>query len=111
MASPAAPLDGDGPRPPEADAASIRRCLSPRLLMDFDAEWSLVLDQAKESKSLKAVHGLLRKWQAIAYGELQDPGSHYRMLGKAERILQTGDHLGEVPARELHALIGERLGR
>jgi hypothetical protein len=52
MASPSASSLPADPAPPPADPIAIRACLSPRLVAKFDADWDVVLDQAKVSKDL-----------------------------------------------------------
>jgi Family of unknown function (DUF6247) len=61
MASPSASSLPADPAPPPADPIAIRACLSPRLVAKFDADWDVVLDQAKVSKDLAGVHSLLHK--------------------------------------------------
>ncbi|MFD8498010.1 DUF6247 family protein [Amycolatopsis sp. NPDC059657] len=109
MASPAAPMASGVPVPPAADPGEIRACLSPRLLAMFDREWDVTLDQAKASKDLAGVHRLLQKWRGIAYTEMRDPGAYFRLLAKAERILQTGENPNARPVADLQAAIQERL--
>lgn len=110
MASPAAPLPGGSPVPPPADPVAIRACLTADIVAEFDAEWEIVLERAKQAKDLAPVHALLGKWRHIAYGELTDPGSYYRLLTKAEHILATGETPpGSVSGEEMKALIRQRL--
>ncbi len=111
MASPSAPLPTANPVPPEADPVAIRACLSPRLVAEFDAEWDIVLEQAKTSKDLAGVHKLLQKWRHLAYGELCDPGSYFRLLAKAEQIMRSGENPTAGSFEDMQALIRERLGR
>jgi hypothetical protein len=109
MASPAEPIRSEGePVAPAADPVSIRACLTPMLVAEFDREWDLVLDQAKVSKDLAGVRTLLAKWRHIAYGELRDPGSYYRMLAKAEQIQRLGVNHTAGSLDGLKALIRER---
>ncbi len=96
---------------PEADPAAIRACLSPRLVAEFDAEWEKVLERAKASKDLAGMHKLLQKWRHLAYAELREPGSYFRMLAKAEQILRTGENPTAGSFEDMQALIRERLGR
>lgn len=111
MSTHAAPVPGGEPRPPAADPAAIRACLSPRLLAEFDAEWERVLEQAKVSKDLGGVHSLLHKWRHLAYAEMRDPGSYFRLLAKAEQIIRTGENPTAGSYEDMQALIRERLGR
>lgn len=113
MASPAAALPPDRePVPPPPDPVAIRACLTPDVAAEFDAEWDIVLDQAKQSKDLAPVHALLAKWRHFAYAELKDPGSYFRVLATAARTLATGEApAGSVSGDEVKALIRKRLGR
>lgn len=67
---------------PDADPVAIRAYLSSRLVAEFDSEWESVLERAKVSKDLAGVHKLLQKWRHLAYAELRDPGSYFRLLAK-----------------------------
>jgi hypothetical protein len=110
VASPAAVSpEGSEPVAPSADPVAIRACLTPSLVADFDHEWEIVLDRAKQTKDLAEVHDLLVKWRHIAYAEMKDPGSHFRLLAKAELIERTGQHPDAVPIEEVRALIRRRL--
>jgi hypothetical protein len=109
MASPAAPLPD--PAPPSPDPQAIRACLTSALAAEFDSEWEIVLERAKQSKDLAGVHDLLDKWRHTAYLEMRDPGSYYRMLGKAEQIMRTGRNPDAVPFEDMQALIRQRLIR
>ncbi len=109
MAPPAASQREPVAPPPEPIA--IRSCLTPDLVAEFDAEWEAVLDAAKHSKELAGVQSLLSKWRHIAFAELKDPGSHQRLLAKAEQIIRTGANPDAVPVEHLRVLIAERLGR
>jgi hypothetical protein len=42
---------------------------------------------------------------------MRDPGSYYRMLGKAEQIMRTGRNPDAVPFEDMQALIRQRLIR
>lgn len=77
----------------------------------FDAEWEFVLEGVKQSKDLGGIRPLLAKWRHVAYGELTAPGTYARVQSKAEEILRSGVNPGAVPVEDMHALIGERLGR
>jgi hypothetical protein len=37
---------------PPADPQAIRACLTPSLVAQFDSEWELVLDEAKQAKDM-----------------------------------------------------------
>jgi len=54
--------------------------LTSALAAEFDSEWDIVLERAKQSKDLAGVHDLLNKWRHTAYMEMRDPGSHHQML-------------------------------
>ena len=96
--------------PPAADPQAIRACLTPTLVAEFDREWEIVLERAKQEKDITAIHSLLNKWRHLAYAELQDPGSYFRMLAKAEQIERTGQNPSAVPIEDMRALIERRLG-
>lgn len=112
MASPAAHEPSCTPSPPAADPKAIRACLSPSLVAEFDREWEIVLERAKQDKTLEPVHGMLAKWRHLAHAEQREPGSYYRLLAQAEHGLRTGRAPeGSVSGEEIKALIGHRLGR
>ncbi len=101
----------DGPTAPPAEPQAIRACLSSSLKAEFDREWESALDEAKHTKTLALVHDVLNKWRHTAFMEMRDPGSYYRMLGKAEQIMRTGTNPDAVPFEDMMALIEQRLGR
>ena len=113
VASPAPqPADPDPVvvRAPTADPAAIRACLTPDVAAVFDAEWEHVLEEAKQSKDLASILDLLRSWRLLAYDELVEPGSYFRVLAKAARIQATGQPApGSVSGAEIRALITARL--
>ena len=94
MATPAVPPGEPGlvgpVRPPAADPAEIRACLSAEVAGVFDAEWETVLDAAKRSKELAGIHDLLAKWRAFAAEELREPGAYFRTLAAAAEVERTG---------------------
>ena len=97
---------------PPPDPLTIRACLTPHVAAEFDAEWDIVLDKAKQSKDLAPIHALLHKWRHFAYSEMKDPGCYFRLLATAERTLATGEAPpGSVSGDEVKDLIGRRLGR
>lgn len=100
-----------GQAAPDADPVAIRRCLSPHLVAEFDHEWELVLDLAKQTKDLDAVQDFLVKWRHLAYAEMREPGSYFRLLGLAEQIMCTGKNPTARSADEMQKLIRERLAR
>ncbi|MBP2329347.1 hypothetical protein JOF56_009732 [Kibdelosporangium banguiense] len=99
------------PAPAPSDPQSIRQQLPPVLVATFDAEWALVLDQAKASKELAGLYNLLNKWRHIAHMEQRDPGSYSRLLDKAEEILRTGRNENAGSIDELRASIAARIGK
>lgn len=101
---PAPPVPGTDPR-------SIRAGLPTELVGEFDAEWALVMDRAKVSMELAGVQELLRKWRHIAGAEHRSPGTHARVLAKAEEIGRTGRNSTAGSYEEMRALITERLSR
>lgn len=97
------------PVPPPADPQAIRACLTPRVIAEFDAEWDIVLERAKQTKDLAPIRSLLDKWRLFAYAEMKDPGSYFRMLATADRTLSTGQPPdGSVSGEAIKALIRER---
>ncbi len=111
MASPAAPLPNGAPVPPATEPVAIRACLTPDVAAEFDREWEIVLERAKQTKDLAGVHDLLNKWRHLAYAELKERGSYYRLLATAAHTLATGTAPpGSVPGEDMKALIRQRLG-
>ncbi|MEC3915958.1 DUF6247 family protein [Nocardia sp. CDC160] len=107
MASPAPlPLP---PQVPAADPEALRAALPSALREEFDAEWVLVLDRAKQSHSLREIHDLLNKWQHTAAMELREPGSYGRVLEKAAQIEAAGGRTTGVSIEDMRALIQQRL--
>ncbi|MBF6239935.1 DUF6247 family protein [Nocardia otitidiscaviarum] len=107
MASPA-PL----PRPsqvPAAEPEALRSVLSAALREEFDAEWEVALERAKQSHSLAGIRSLLNKWQHTAVMEQRDPGSYRRMLDKAADIEAAGGRASAISVDDLRALIARRL--
>ena len=111
MGAATAPVPAPAPGPLPSDPQAIRACLPPALAAEFDSEWEIVLERAKQSKDLAEVHDLLNKWRHTAYMETRDPGSYYRILAKAEQIMRTGHNPDAVSIEDMQALIGQRLGR
>jgi uncharacterized protein DUF6247 len=111
MASPAAPLPDGALVPPTTEPGAIRACLTPDVAAEFDREWEIVLERAKQTKDLAGVHDLLNKWRHLAYAELKEPGSYYRLLATAAHTLATGKAPpGSVSGEDMKALIRQRLG-
>lgn len=90
------------PSAPGTDPRSIRESLPAELVGEFDAEWALVMDRAKAAMELAGVQDLLRKWRHIAGAEHRSPGTHARVLAKAEEIVE------EPP--EVHVLLVQWIG-
>jgi hypothetical protein len=107
MATPAS-TPAPEPSAPPADAAAIRARLPPDIAAEFDAEWEYVLDEAKQSKDLTAVHDLLHKWRFFAFEESRSPGWYAALQAKAERILLTGVNPGAVPYDNMQELLTRR---
>jgi len=106
-----ATLPDPAPVPPPSDPQAIRACVTPTLVAEFDCEWKIVLDRVKQSKDLADLHELLNKWRHPLSMEMREPGSYYRMLGKAEQIMlevrRRPGRSGGVPvARAVVRLIG-----
>jgi 3,4-dihydroxy-2-butanone 4-phosphate synthase len=97
--------------PPAADPRAIRACLTPTLVSEFDREWEIVLERAKQEKDITAIHALLNKWRHLAFTELQEPGSYFRLLAKAEQIERAGHNPSAARIEDMRALIERRLGR
>ncbi|QLY33378.1 hypothetical protein H0264_15110 [Nocardia huaxiensis] len=108
MASPAS-LPSSPQDVPAADPAAIRAALTPALLAEFDQEWAIVLDRAKESHELTGVFDLLNKWQHIVVMERRSPGTYFGLLAKAEQILQAGGSRESVSIEDHRAAIQQRL--
>lgn len=95
-----------------ADPQAIRACLTPGVAAEFDAEWDIVLERAKQAKDLAPVHELLNKWRHFACAELKDPGSYFRLLAAAAHTMATGEApAGSVSGEEIKARIRERVAR
>jgi hypothetical protein len=111
MVSPVA-LPNPVPVPPPPEPQAIRACLTPDVAAEFDREWEIVLERAKQTKDLAPIHDLLHKWRHFAYSELKEPGTYFRMLATAARALATGKAPADsVSAQDIRALINRRLGR
>jgi hypothetical protein len=112
MASPAAAAPHGRPVPPPPEPKAIRACLTPNVAAEFDREWDIVLDRVRRSQDLEPVQDLLAKWRHLAYAELTEPGSYFRVLARAERTLATGQAPpNSVSGEDIDALIHKRLGR
>jgi hypothetical protein len=112
MAAPVGPVPDGDPSPPPADPVAIRACLTPAVAAEFDAEWNVVLEEAKVSHSLAGIHQLLSRWRITAHAELRDPGTYFRVLAAAARAQASGQApAGSVSGEEITELINRRLGR
>lgn len=81
------------------------------MAVEFDREWEIVLECAKQTKDLAGVHDLLNKWRHLAYAELTESGCYFRLLATAAHTLATGTApLGSVSGEDMKALIRQRLG-
>ncbi len=109
--SAAAPVPDPAPGPPPSDPQAIRAALPPGLAAEFDREWELVLERAKQSMDLSGVPELVGKWRHTVYQERREPGSYERMLARAEQILRTGHNPDAGSFEDMQALIRARLGR
>ncbi|MFB8003583.1 DUF6247 family protein [Nocardia sp. NPDC056000] len=94
---------------PPADPGAIRAALTPTLVAEFDREWNLVLEQAKQTHALTEVFDLLNKWQHIVVMEWRSPGSYFGVLAKAEQIQRAGGRAETVTIEEHRAAIQRRL--
>ncbi|MFC8529897.1 DUF6247 family protein [Nocardia sp. NPDC057227] len=102
------PAPTGAPRVPDADPQVLRAALGPQHRRDFDAEWDRVLEDAKRSHSLEAIHALLRKWQHTAAMELREPGAAQRLAAKAAEIRAAGGNPAGRSVEEMRALIAAR---
>jgi hypothetical protein len=98
-------------QPVPSDPSSIRAALTTTLRGEFDREWELVLDEVKESKEIGPILDMVNKWRHIAAGEIEEPGRYYRVLAKAEQIMQAGGNPAGRPADDVMQLIEKRIGR
>jgi hypothetical protein len=96
------------PVPPPADPQAIRACLTSTLVSEFDREWELVLERAKQDKDIAPIRSLLTQWRHLAYIEMRDPGSYYRLLTKAEQITRTGHNPDAASIEDMRALVERR---
>lgn len=94
---------------PAAEPQALRAALTPELRAEFDREWDLVLEQAKESHTLEDIHALLNKWQHTAVMEIREPGSYQRLLDKAARIQADGGRTTDVSIDDVRVLLAHRL--
>lgn len=93
-----------------AQPAAIRSQLGPDLAEIFDAEWESVLEAAKRTQDLHAIHDLLNHWRHFAAAEVADPGSYFRTQELTERILAAGSaEAAGIQTYDGRAVIEERL--
>ncbi|MBA3744932.1 DUF6247 family protein [Sporichthya sp.] len=88
-------MSADPVAPPPAgggssEPAAIRSQLSPDLAAIFDTEWEIVLEAAKRTQDLQAIHDLLNHWRHFAAAEAAEPGWYSRMQEHTARILANG---------------------
>ena len=106
----AEPVSSTPPGGGQTQPAAIRGQLSPELAAIFDSEWEIVLERAKHSQDLQAIHDLLLKWRHTAAAEANEPGWYFRLQEQAERILATGvPDPGSISGEEALAMIAARL--
>jgi len=67
---------------PAAETAAIRSALNPTLHADFDCEWMIVLDRAKDGKEMSGVLELLIKWRHIAATDTMGARSIISIAGR-----------------------------
>ncbi|NNH75280.1 hypothetical protein HLB23_36430 [Nocardia uniformis] len=108
MAAPAEHPAPSGPAVPPTDPAALRASLTPSLRAVFDREWGLVMDQAKDARSLTGVHKFLTQWRYIAADEARDPGAYFRVLAKAAEIEASGGNPAGRSMEDVLALIEQR---
>ncbi|MGQ0629876.1 MAG: DUF6247 family protein [Sporichthyaceae bacterium] len=90
--------------------ASIRSQLSPDLAAIFDREWESVLEAAKRTQDLQAIHDLLNHWRHFAAAEVAEPGSYFRVQALAEQVLAAGSaEAAGIRTYDGRAVIEERL--
>lgn len=112
MASPVARLPSGDPIPPAADPVAIRASLTLDVAAAFVREWEIALERAKQTKDLAGVHDLLNKWRHLAYAELREPGTYFRLLATTAHTLATGEApAGSVSGADMKDLIRQRLGK
>lgn len=110
MVSPAAAVPEPTGLGSGRDPRAIRACLPAGLAAEFDREWELVLEQAKQSQELAGVYELVAKWRHTAHLEAGQPGAYGRLLGKAEQIRRAGHNPDAGSVEDLRSLIRDRLG-
>lgn len=99
------PAAGGLPQP-----AAIRSQLPPDVAAIFDSEWEAVLEGAKRTQDLQAIHDLLAHWRHFAAAEAAEPGWYFRLQQRAEHVLATGaPSPGGIGADEVRTLIEARL--
>lgn len=104
------PVSSHGLGTGSSQPAVIRSQLTPDLAAIFDAEWENVLDAAKRTQDLQAIHNLLAKWRHFAAAEVAEPGWYFRVLDQAERILAAGSaEAAGIQTYDARAVIEERL--
>lgn len=101
------PLRGGLPQP-----AAIRSQLPLDLAAIFDSEWEIVLEAAKRTQDLQAIHDLLLKWRHCAAAEAKEPGWYFRLQEQADRILAAGSaEAAGIKTYDAWAVLEERLRR
>lgn len=72
------------------EPATLRAQLPPGVAAVFDREWQFVLEAAKPTQDLHSILDLMVEWRFVAFAEAREPGSYFRTLDIAERILAAG---------------------
>lgn len=97
--------------PPDTSPAAIRDALIDEERTEFEREYLEALAGAAETLDLTGVLDVLRNYHRIAWlTQRQGAEAHRRMLGKAAKILRTGENPDAVPIEDVKALIRKRLG-
>ena len=108
----AEPVPSPPPAGGSAQPAAIRSQLSPELAAIFDREWELVLEDAKRTQDLQAIHDHLQHWRHFAAAEAKEPGWYFRVMETAERILDAGSaKAAGIKTYDAWAVLEERLRR
>lgn len=101
------------PPVPAAEPAAIRACLPPAVAAEFDRNWGAVMDRAKAEQDLTLVHGFLARWRIMAYTEMTDPGSYFRLMELADKAMKDAEAgrlpAGGVSSAQMKAMIADRL--
>lgn len=69
-----------------------------------------MLEEAKRSHSLEAIHALLRKWQHTVVMEHREPGAGQRLEAKVAEIRAAGGNPAGRSIEEMRAFVARRQG-